>query len=460
MKLTHSQMRSAIPGIIWPPAPHPMAAQLYYQLDNFNHTEKLPPSEIIKNQFKQLVALIRFSRQCVPYYQKKFAYLPSFEKWQDLHKAWQELPVLKRETLQIAKDNIFALQVPSGHEPSELLSTSGSTGQPVTVKGNMATQFFWNAISLRNHLWHNDEFRKSFASIRYTENKEALPPLGAKFLNWSPATYSIVETGPCYQLTLCTPEQEAQWLQRINPDYLNCNPSTLREITLYFAKHGNKPENLQKVHTHSEIVEPELRSLVKEVLGIPLIDNYSSKECGYIALECPVSGYYHVQSENVLVEILDESNNPCKPDQPGRVVITTLHNFSSPLIRYDIGDYAVPGESCSCGRNLPVLKYILGRKRNMIQMPDGRKLWPAFASNGLRLMDLFSGSQFQLVQTTPTEIQVNLKHSDSLTYQEEQKIREKLSIIFNYPFHFIFNYVDSIPRSAGGKFEDFISLIS
>ncbi|MDF1929502.1 hypothetical protein PGH45_04735 [Legionella pneumophila] len=96
----------------------------------------------------------------------------------------------------------------------------------------------------------------------------------------------------------------------------------------------------------------------------------------------------------------------------------------------------------------------------MIQMPDGRKLWPAFASNGLRLMDLFSGSQFQLVQTTPTEIQVNLKHPDSLTYQEEQKIREKLSIIFNYPFHFIFNYVDSIPRSAGGKFEDFISLIS
>ncbi|MGQ3890174.1 phenylacetate--CoA ligase family protein [Legionella sp. CNM-1927-20] len=459
MMLSPLQMSSAIPGILWPPAPHPMGAQLYYQLNYFNCSEKFPIAEILKNQFSQLLILLNYSRQTVPYYQDKLKHLPTFKNWEALQQAWKEIPLLTREDLQQARESIFAMQVPSGHEPSELLSTSGSTGRPVTVKGNIATQFYWNAFSLRNHLWHGDEFDKSFASIRYTENKDALPPLGTKFLSWSPATYPIVKTGPCYHLTLCTPEEEAIWLQRVNPDYLNCNPSTLREITLYLAKHGKKLGNLKKIHTHSEIVEPALRDLVKEVFDVPLVDNYSSKECGYIALECPVSGYYHVQSENVLVEILDENNKPCAVNQPGRVVVTVLHNFSSPLIRYDIGDYAIPGDICSCGRNLPVLKQILGRKRNMLQMPGGQRFWPAFASQGIRMMDLFSCSQFQVVQTSLTELQINLVRATSFTAQEEQVIRDKLKIIFNYPFNFYFNFVDSIPRSAGGKFEDFISLI-
>ncbi|WP_237759049.1 phenylacetate--CoA ligase family protein [Legionella birminghamensis] len=452
-------MRSAIPGIAWPPAPHPMAAQLYYQLDHFLYTERLPAAEIQKHQFSQLLVFMQFARQYVPYYQKRWAHLPLFKEWQQLAEYWPQLALLTREDIQNAGESIFAVKLPSGHEPAELLSTSGSTGRPVTVKGNMATQFFWNAISLRNHLWHGDEFANSFASIRYTEKKEALPPLGTRYENWSPATYAIVETGPCFHLNLCTPEEEAEWLLKVNPHYLNCNPSTLREITLHFARHGIKPSRLQKVHTHSEIVEPELRSLVHEVLGIPLIDNYSSKECGYIALQCPESGHYHVQSENVLVEILNEKNQPCQVDEPGRVVVTTLHNFSSPLIRYDIGDYAIPGSPCRCGRQLPVLKTVLGRKRNMLLMPDGRKLWPSFAGNGLRLMDLFSGSQFQLIQMTLTEIQVNLTHSP-YTSSEEEQLREKLKTIFKYPFHFRFKYMENIPRSPGGKFEDFISLVT
>ena len=34
----------------------------------------------------------------------------------------------------------------------------------------------------------------------------------------------------------------------------------------------------------------------------------------------------------------------------GRIVVTALNNFATPLIRYEIGDYAEVGEICSCGR--------------------------------------------------------------------------------------------------------------
>jgi len=58
--------------------------------------------------------------------------------------------------------------------------------------------------------------------------------------------------------------------------------------------------------------------------------------------------------------------------QVGRVVVTDLHNFATPLIRYDLGDYAEMADTCPCGRGLPALKRIMGRRRNMVRLPDGR----------------------------------------------------------------------------------------
>ena len=105
---------------------------------------------------------------------------------------------------------------------------------------------------------------------------------------------------------------------------------------------------------------------------------YSSQEFGYIALQCPDAHTYHVQSEAVYVEILDGPGGPCRPGEVGRVVISTLHNYATPLLRYEMGDYAETGGDCVCGRTLPVLNRIVGRERNMWIMPNGQRMWPVF----------------------------------------------------------------------------------
>jgi phenylacetate-CoA ligase len=448
---------SAIPNIIWPIVPSPMAAQLLYQLQYFAASEKMPPEKLRALQFSQLIELFNFARNTVPYYQEAFASLPPMTSPEQLAERWGDIPLLSRLDLQKAGESIFSKQPPKSHEPSELMTSTGSTGLPVTVRGNKATQFFWNALTLRDHLWHQHEFDKTYAVIRYTENPNAKPPHGAMFENWGPATYPVIPTGKGYHLTICTTEEEACWLRTINPHYLNCNPSTLRELAQYFAKHGDVPSNLCYVHTNSEIVEPDLRDYVRQVMKVTLIDAYSTKELGYLALQCHEYENYHIQSENVLVEVLNESNQPCQTDEPGRVVVTGLHNFASPLIRYVIGDYAIPGDSCPCGRTLPVLKRVLGRQRNVIKMPDGRRIWPSFASNGLRLMDLFAGAQFQVIQKTLGEIHINLAHISPFSHEQEAKLRSQLEVIFDYPFNFVFNYLDKIERGPGGKYEDFKS---
>lgn len=446
---------SVAAGIVWPIVPTPMAAQRISQLYYFATSERYSPDKLHDLQFTQILEVMNFARQTVPYYQEKFAYLPPFTNAQELQAAWQDIPLLTRMDLQKAKEQIFTLNPIPSHEPSELMTSTGSTGLPVSVKANVATQFFWNILTLRDHIWHQNDFAGTAAVIRFTENPAAQPPHGAVFENWGPATYQVVPTGKCHQLTICTTEEEVTWLREVNPHYLHCNSSTLREITQYFATHGGIPSNLRSVHTNSEIVEADLRQLVKQVLGVPLVDTYSAKELGYIALQCPEHEHYHVQSENLLVEILNDNGEPCAVDEPGRVVVTALHNFASPLIRYVVGDYAIPGEPCACGRTLPVLKKVLGRQRNVIKMPDGRRIWPSFASNGVRLMDMFAGAQFQVIQKALTEIHINLAHISPFTPEQEEKLKAQLAIVFGHPFTFIFNYLEKIERGPGGKYEDF-----
>src|SRR5262249_15877820 len=115
---------------------------------------------------------------------------------------------------------------------------------------------------------------------------------------------------------------------------------------------------------------------VWESWGVPLQDTYTSREGGYMALQCPEHTHYHVQSEAVLLETLDDRGEPCRPGEVGRVVITPLHNFAMPLIRCESGDYAEAGRFCPCGRGLPVLNRIMGRSRNMLRLPKGGRIWP------------------------------------------------------------------------------------
>jgi phenylacetate-CoA ligase len=177
-----------------------------------------------------------------------------------------------------------------------------------------------------------------------------------------------------------------------------------------------------------------------------------------MALQCPETGRYHVQSESVLLEVLDDAGRPCAPGEVGRIVATSLHNFAQPMIRYDIGDYAEVGGPCPCGRGLPVLDRILGRFRNMLTLPDGRRIWPRLSEG--RYREVAPIRQYQVVQTGRAALEVRLAAERPLSADEEAKLRAMiLGRIGSADFALTFTYHDAIPRSAGGKFEDFKSEI-
>jgi phenylacetate-CoA ligase len=62
--------------------------------------------------------------------------------------------------------------------------------------------------------------------------------------------------------------------------------------------------------------------------------------------------------ENLFVElVVDESDGTkrhARPGETGHVVVTDLHNYGAPFIRYETGDIAIASDDapCVCGRGL------------------------------------------------------------------------------------------------------------
>ena len=259
-------------------------------------------------------------------------------------------------------------------------------------------------------------------------------------------------TGPSALLNIGTRiADQVDWLRRYDPDYLLTYPGNIQAIAIYCERHDIRFPRLQQVHTVSDLLRPEVRKICREVLGVPVVDAYSSAETGYIALQCPASENLHIQSESVFVEVLDASGKSCSPGEVGEVVITPLHNFAMPLLRYAIGDFAEVG-SCPCGRTLPALTRIMGRTRAMVTLPDGDQFHASF-------QDLLTGfdmiRQFQVVRRAPEALEMKLVATRNLYPAEAERLSKILQERFRHPFSVSFSYHDEIPRGAGGKFEDY-----
>jgi phenylacetate-coenzyme A ligase PaaK-like adenylate-forming protein len=421
------------------------------------------PEEIMRrHQFELLKPLLAHAYQTVPWYRRRFDELGLSPDRVADPDVFHTLPPLRRQDVQNAGELLHSTDVPSSHGKVWPRWTSGSTGMPVMVLRTVQTGRFWIANTLREYRWQGWDFSRKVAVIQHTSPGKADPPQGATLENWGPATAGRIPTGPCAVLSLkSTTAEQAAWLVREQPAYVQMYPLVAYELARYFLRTGQQLHRIKSVHTVGGVVEPRVREACRAAWGADVWDAFSASEVGHIAIECLEGGSYHVQSEHLLVEVLDDSGRPCAPGETGRVVITDLFNYAMPLLRYEIADYAEVGGTCPCGRKLPTLRRILGRQRNMLVLPNGEMLWPVLE---LETLGAFKGNlpvrQFQVIQHTRTDLEVKLVVDRLLTSQEEAALRAVAAKWFSEDLLIRFTYVDHIPRGPTGKFEDFICEIS
>ncbi len=448
-----SRVRSNVPGVLWPPLSIGPHAALVTLLRELEQTQWLPQAEIAERQFAQLGNLARHAHKYSKHFKARLARARLKPEDLTTQEGLRRLPVLGRRDIQTVKADLFCDRVPDGHGTVVEARTSGSTGEPVTVRRTALGQMDWLAMALREHVWAERDFLGGLAAVRANISAHAELP------DWGPPVSLLFETGPSLGIPITMDiVRQFELIAAFKPDNLLVYPSILDALVQYCRSNQLALPSLRHIRSLGETLSPRIRAEAKETFDVRLSDCYSSQEVGYVALECPVSGLYHVMAETMIVEIIDECGAPCREGEVGRVVITDLHNFATPLVRYDIGDYAEVGAPCTCGRGLPALTRILGRERNLILMPDGSRHWPLTGSRYIR-DQLPQISQYQLVQLDREHMEARLVANPRLTSAEESIARDRILTSLGHPFEIRFAYFEGkIPLGKNGKFEEFLSL--
>lgn len=445
-----------LPGVVWPAFPGPRGARKLALLFQLEQSQWLPAEEIAARQFGQLRSLLSHAARRVPYYRRMLG--GAAEAVAD-QAAWRELPILGRQALHAIGDELRSDSVPPEHGASFELKTSGSTGLVVRVLGTELTQFFWEVFCLRDHLWHQRDFARRLVVMRYQRDAALKAPEGVASAGWGPATDDVVRTASSRQFHLGLDVGAlAERLAGENPGYLLTHPSVVGGLARHCIDNRIAIPELREVRTLGESSSPDLRDLCRKAWGASLVDMYTCQEAGYLALQCPRHEHLHVQSENVLLEVVDPAGRPCEPGEVGRVLVTSLANFATPLIRYELGDYAEVGAPCPCGRGLPVIRHVMGRYRNLLTLPNGTWRWPVLGNEG-RLREIAPIRYMQLLQTSVGAITSRLVMDRPLSAVEREELTRYIQGNLGHAFDIDFAYVDSIRNPANGKVEQFVSLL-
>ena len=252
------------------------------------------------------------------------------------------------------------------------------------------------------------------------------------------------------------PRRQIAWLQEVNPDYLLSHTSNLELLAGILLDEPKHFPRLRAVQAISETLAEVTQAKIESAFGVPVKNLYSCAEAGYLASPCPQGYGLHVHAENVILEVLDDANHPCKPGDTGRVVLTVLHNFRTPFIRYEIGDQVTLGQSrCLCGRGLTSVLRVLGKSRPMFRLAGNR------LKHSSGLVHAISGIgghyQHQAVQTALDGVIVRVVPNRSWTADHSHRLCQAVQEFFEAPIRVDLEIKERLELPRSGKLQSMIS---
>ena len=213
------RIKSSVEEVDWPAVPDPRGSALLAILFQLEHSQWWPAEQIKERQFGQLQRLLAHARRSVPFYRERLSRVLGSRGLAGNPDLWQDILILRREDVQEAGDALLSEDLPASHGGLDEIFTSGSTGKPIRAVRSELWGLFWNAFTLRDHLWHRRDLSGKLASIRESGRKEATYPKGTVSDNWGYASRMVFATGLSVGLNITsTWDQQIDWLQREDPD--------------------------------------------------------------------------------------------------------------------------------------------------------------------------------------------------------------------------------------------------
>jgi phenylacetate-coenzyme A ligase PaaK-like adenylate-forming protein len=237
--------------------------------------------------------------------------------------------------------------------------------------------------------------------------------------------------------------------------FIRTMPSYAARLAMQLIQDGHElSARPSVVISHAETLTPADVETVQRAFRCPVVNEYSTWEVPQLARSCPDNpDLLHVNSERAIVRVVLDDGRDAAPGQAGRVVVTDLANYVMPFVNYDLGDRAVVGQPCHCGRGFPTLRGIDGRSTESIRTPDGRLISPSILGHLL-----VSGCgvipyvwEYQAVQTAPRAIVLRVVPTERFTPQFAREVESRLEAFLGSSLGVKVETVERIPLEPSGK---------
>jgi phenylacetate-CoA ligase len=339
----------------------------------YPETAYQPKDKVQLMQEKKLQELVSYLQEHSAFYKELFAThhidVATIKTLADLKK----IPTTCKEDLQKRNDDFLCVQK---NKIIEYSSTSGTLGSPVTIA---LTENDLNRLAYNEYASFScaDGFPEDIYQLMLTLDRQFMAGM-AYYSGIRKMGAGIIRLGPG------VPSLQWDTILRLKPTAIVAVPSFIIKLIDYALEHNI---NINETSVKKAICIGEnirnndfsfnvLGKKITDVWHIKLYSTYASTEMQTAFTECGESKGGHTQPELILLEMLDENNQPVLPGQAGEVTITTLGVEGMPLLRYKTGDICFYDESpCSCGRTSTRLSPIVGRKKQMIKY-KGTTLYP------------------------------------------------------------------------------------
>lgn len=339
--------------------------------------------------------------------------------------------------------------------------SGGSTGEPTKFVQDSTYEKWFNATNdyYYTHMLNIDE--KNVKKILLWGSPRDLfkdnMGIKAKIGTWLTNTVFLNS----FKLTEADIETYVKTINLYKPDLIRGYAGSLFELCRYAEEKNVKIYTPKIIVSSAETLTNEMREKIESVFGTKLYDFYGSRETASIAGECR-RGLMHIFEFNNYIEILDENNQPVKEGQEGRIIVTNLHNYSMPFIRYEIGDMAMLGNNdCECGNVLPTLKRVYGRIEEQFVKKDGSIVIGYYFVHlmGVVLNKGFI-QKFQVVQEDYDKIRILVILNKILPDIEKKDIEDKIRLQMGRDCKIIWDFVDDIPKTNSGKYLYTVSFLN
>lgn len=294
--------------------------------------------------------------------------------------------------------------------------TSGSSGIPIKFYYTKENDWINSYRVFARQFMANYDFSQN-AIFLFASSEMSEPGFKTEY-GVGIGSLGFIETGVRRIVSYANPDllKFKEEIKKYPIGYLTVNPYMMETLNQVYTFEEMKADGLKAWIPIGGAATDLQRKQCKEN-DIRLISNYSSEEISLIGYECNHHpGHYHVAGSNVIVECIPEEGLTMHGNQMGRILVTKMHSYATPFIRYDIGDIGELLDKCPCGHDGPTIRHLHGRAKNLIKKKDGSVF--SFLIQVKNHPFIANYKEFRFIQTDLETIRIQIGGVQSLTQEE------------------------------------------